>query len=83
MNRKREVNHQFRNFFIVMAFISAYTSMLVTNWGSPTVGDDNVFSMYSNSKSSYWIKIANAWFASLIYLWTLVAPKLFPKRDFS
>jgi hypothetical protein len=29
-----------------------------------------------------WIQAAGCWIAVLIYLWSLVAPKIFPNRDF-
>eukprot|EP00842_Homolaphlyctis_polyrhiza_P005277 jgi/Hompol1/5750/HPOL_002071-RA len=30
-----------------------------------------------------WVAVATSWLGSLIYIWTLVAPILFPNRDFS
>lgn len=29
-----------------------------------------------------WIQAAGQWVAILVYLWSLVAPKIFPNRDF-
>ena len=29
-----------------------------------------------------WVKIASAWICGLLYIWTLIAPVLFPNRDF-
>jgi hypothetical protein len=33
--------------------------------------------------ASVWVKTGALWLTSLLYVWTLVAPSLFPDRDFS
>ena len=38
---------------------------------------------YSVGYASAWLQMATNWLCCLLYLWTLVAPKLFPNRDFS
>jgi hypothetical protein len=30
-----------------------------------------------------WIKVVTSWVSNVLYIWTLVAPILFPNRDFS
>ena len=66
---------------VALATVTCWFSMALTGWGSiqgngtvanPQVGEVNM-----------WIIIASQWVALLLYLWTLVAPKLFPDRDFS
>ncbi|EAR88825.1 TMS membrane protein/tumor differentially protein (macronuclear) [Tetrahymena thermophila SB210] len=69
-------------FHIVMLTSSVYGSMLLTNWGSPDM-NASTFNMYKPSESSYWVKIVVSWASSLLYIWTLVAPSIFPDRDFS
>ena len=32
--------------------------------------------------SSFWIQASAQWICLIMYSWTLVAPKLFPDRDF-
>ena len=61
---------------------SIYCAMLITNWGG-TVNDKASYSIYVPSIVSYWVKICVSWASALIYVWTLVAPRLFPDRDFS
>jgi len=31
---------------------------------------------------SAWVKIASKWIAEAIYIWTVIAPGIFPGRDF-
>jgi serine incorporator 1 len=71
-----------RIFHLVMTFASVYLAMLVTNWGfepnSSTVAKDTAF-----ASESKWIKIVSQWLAFLLFIYTLLAPKIFPDRDFS
>lgn len=66
---------------VALAVVTCWFSMALTGWGSiqangtvanPQVGEVNM-----------WIIIASQWLALLLYIWTLVAPSLFPDRDFS
>ena len=66
---------------MVLAVISCFFAMALTGWGSiqsggtpanPDVGE-----------VSMWMIIASQWVVMTLYLWTLVAPRLFPDRDFS
>lgn len=36
----------------------------------------------TNSEAAVWIKITSSWMGLLVYIWTLIAPVLFPDRDF-
>jgi hypothetical protein len=59
---------------------SAYFGMVLTNW-STLQSDDNI----ANPRTGYasmWIQASAQWIALLLYCWALVAPKLFPDRDF-
>lgn len=69
---------------VVMALISCYVAMILTNWGTinglnehqdaanPTVGRINMA-----------ILGISQWLAIALYSWTLLAPRIFPDRDFS
>lgn len=60
-------------FHIVMATGSVYMSMLLTNWG--TVSGHK-------SEAQMWVSIASQWISMLLYVWTLVAPRFCPHREF-
>lgn len=75
-------------FHLVMMFGSIYMAMLLTAWGdesSAAASGDGDISIDSGDKghNSMWAKIISQWMTILLYIWTLVAPSLFPDRDFS
>jgi len=66
---------------LIMAMISCWFAMVFTGWGR-TEQDMNM-SKSTPSNVIMWLVISSQWFMLLLYLWTLVAPKIFPDRDFS
>ncbi|KAF4325134.1 hypothetical protein BBO99_00000576 [Phytophthora kernoviae] len=65
-------------FHVLMVLASLYMAMVLTNWGSPNGSsskDDEIVTM--------WVKAISQWVVSGLFLWTLVAPTVFPGRDFS
>lgn len=79
-----ETNKGFSNSWklnIVLALISCWFAMAVTSWGSIESGGDRANPEVG--EVSMWMLIASQWFFMVLYLWTLVAPRLFPDRDFS
>jgi hypothetical protein len=66
---------------IVLAFISCFYAMTLTGWGSIESGGTPANPDVANV--SMWMIIASQWIVLTMYLWTLVAPRLFPGRDFS
>ncbi|ETW05185.1 hypothetical protein H310_04180 [Aphanomyces invadans] len=61
-------------FHAVMVVGSLYMAMVVTQWGTATGQQDG---------AAMWVHIASQWVASALFVWTLVAPYLFPDREFS
>lgn len=55
--------------------------MVLTNWA--TLQANSQISSPKNGDAAMWLQAAGEWIAILLYVWTLVAPKLFPDRDFS
>jgi len=66
---------------VAMAAVACFTSMILTHWGS--VQSRGTIANPSASNVAMWIVIASQWLVLLLYLWTLIAPRLFPDRDFS
>jgi hypothetical protein len=77
-----EQSNSFIYFHIIMLFASCYIAMLLTNWGNPVIDGSN-FTVFKASNQSMWSKLGTSWVAMALYVWTLVAPRLFPDRDFS
>jgi len=66
---------------VVLAFTCAWYAMVLTGWGSVDASGTPANPQADNV--SVWIVIASQWCMYLIYTWTLVAPRLFPDREFS
>jgi len=57
-------------FNVLMTLASCCWTMLLCGWGS-------------TGQFALWLNASLSWVAALLYLWTLLAPHLFPDRDFS
>mmetsp|Transcript_22659 Transcript_22659/g.48045 ORF Transcript_22659/g.48045 Transcript_22659/m.48045 type:complete len:445 (+) Transcript_22659:279-1613(+) len=66
---------------IALAAVTCWFSMALTGFGSiqtiGTVGNPKI------GEVDMWIIIASQWFVMLLYVWTLIAPRIFPNREFS
>lgn len=68
-------------FNVVMVLISMFYGMMLTNWGD--INRDGESSDPKNGWTAMWLTTTGQWVCFIIYAWTLVAPHLFPDRDFS
>ena len=68
-------------FNLVMVLISCYWCVVLTNWGNPGGGASSASPTAGNL--AMWMNISASWICCFLYGWTIVAPKLFPDRDFS
>mmetsp|Transcript_9705 Transcript_9705/g.16211 ORF Transcript_9705/g.16211 Transcript_9705/m.16211 type:complete len:129 (-) Transcript_9705:301-687(-) len=66
---------------IVLGLISCFVAMVLTGWGSIATGGNAANP--SVGRVSMWMIVASQWIVYALYTWTLVAPRLFPDRDFS
>lgn len=66
---------------LVLALVTCWFSMTLTGWGSieASVSLENP----DVSNVSMWMVISAQWLCIVLYVWSLVAPSLFPDRDFS
>lgn len=65
-------------FHVLMILASLYLAMVITNWGSPDGSSST-----DDETTTMWVKAISQWVASGLFFWTLVAPVVFPDRDFS
>lgn len=79
-NEEDEVAYSWTFFHVMFALATLYVMMTLTNWYSPSATAD-ITSFNSNS-AAMWVKIISSWLAATIYLWSIIAPALFPDRDF-
>jgi len=65
---------------LVLATVACWTSMTLTGWGELT--NDGLSANPSAGTTAMWMVMAAQWLCILLYLWMLVAPRLFPDREF-
>jgi len=68
------------SYHFAMLLIAVYMAMLFTDWGVPAAAAS---AKYNVGYASAWLQMCVNWLVNLLYLWTLIAPRLCPHRDFS
>lgn len=66
---------------VVFILISTYYAMILTNWG--TLQSSYDIAVPKSGQVAMWLQASGQWIAILLYIWSMIAPKLFPDRDFS
>jgi hypothetical protein len=76
--------YNYTHFHLSFALGSMYICMLLTNWMTIAgTGGDGVNVNVDKGMVSVWVKMASSWVTILLYTWTLVAPALFPDREWN
>ena len=68
-------------FHLGMILAACYLSMLCTNWGNMSIFD-NTTDFFKGDNGSFWLKIVAQWFTIVLFVFSLIGPKLCPNRDF-
>lgn len=61
-----------------MCIASIYICMLITNW----ISVDVTTGIIKSSNFGFWVRVCVAWATFFLYVWTLIAPRVCPGRDF-
>jgi len=80
-DEENEVKYNYTFFHITFCVASMFVMMLITNWQEISKDSDHSFKV-NHGFAAVWVKLASSWVVALLYIWTLVAPALFPDRDF-
>eukprot|EP01138_Halocafeteria_seosinensis_P010987 gb/GECG01011222.1/.p1 GENE.gb/GECG01011222.1/~~gb/GECG01011222.1/.p1 ORF type:complete len:488 (+),score=44.38 gb/GECG01011222.1/:1-1464(+) len=75
-NRINDADPQAVSYHVIMAISGLYIGMLFTNWGDTNADLDSSDPELSNT--AMWTRMGAVWAIQLIFLWTLVAPKVGP-----
>lgn len=78
-NETEGVAYSYSFFHFMFGLASLYVMMTLTSWYSP----DNDLMHLNSNMAALWVKVVSSWMCVIIYGWTLVAPALFPDRDFN
>ncbi len=79
-----EVTMKTALFHLLMLLASIYYSMVITNWGAPKIESDvNPDTSFSNEWVGYGVTLAAQWMGILLFLWSLLAPRICPARQFT
>ncbi|CAK9329053.1 unnamed protein product [Citrullus colocynthis] len=82
-NKKTEgegqpVSYSYTFFHLIFALASMYSAMLLSGWTSLNESSD----LIDVGWTSVWVRICTEWVTAALYIWSLVAPILFPDREF-
>ncbi|KAI5447309.1 hypothetical protein KIW84_014965 [Lathyrus oleraceus] len=75
----RPVSYSYSFFHLIFALASMYSAMLLSGWTSSSENSD----LIDVGWTSVWVRIGTEWVTAGLYLWTLLAPLLFPDREFA
>jgi hypothetical protein len=78
-NEEEKVSYNWSFFHLMFALATLYVMMTLTNWYKPNSSLDTL----NANTASMWVKIISSWMCLGLYVWSLVAPAIFPNRDFS
>ncbi|CAI4231582.1 unnamed protein product [Auanema sp. JU1783] len=77
-NESDGVAYSYSFFHFMFGLASLYVMMTLTSWYKP----DNDLTHLNSNMASVWVKIISSWLCLALYGWTMVAPALFPDREF-
>lgn len=86
---KEEINDEFvpatrkANIFfhVVMLLASFYSDILLSNWAIQLNDQNNPNTMSTVGLGTMWVNIVTEWVAIGFYIWTIIAPQLFPQNN--
>ncbi|KAG6435515.1 hypothetical protein SASPL_100389 [Salvia splendens] len=74
----RPVSYSYFFFHVIFALASMYSAMLLSGWTSDSQSPD----LIDVGWTSVWVRICTEWITAGLYTWSLVAPIIFPDREF-
>ncbi|CAI9113825.1 OLC1v1014508C1 [Oldenlandia corymbosa var. corymbosa] len=78
-DKEKPVSYSYSFFHLIFSLASMYSAMLLTGW-STSVGESG--KLVDVGWPSVWVRIVTGWATAALFMWSLVAPILFPDREF-
>ena len=69
-------------FHIIFALAAMYISMLLTGWNTADPATGELVNV-GHDWTTVWVRMVSSWVAFALFAWTLVAPLVFPDREWS
>lgn len=79
IEKNKPVTYSYSFFHLIFSLASMYSAMLLTGW-STSVGESG--KLVDVGWPSVWVRIITCWATAGLFIWSLIAPILFPDRDF-
>ncbi|MCL7023862.1 hypothetical protein MKW94_014978 [Papaver nudicaule] len=73
------VSYSYMFFHLIFAFASMHSNMLITGWTGSSPFDSELINV---GWTSTWVHICTLWAAAILYVWSLIAPMVYPDRAF-
>lgn len=73
------VTYSYAFFHIIFSLASMYSAMLLTGWSNSVGGSGKLVDV---GWSSVWVRVLTEWATGALFIWSLVAPIMFPDREF-
>lgn len=77
-NEEEGVAYSYSFFHFMFCLASLYVMMTLTSWYHP----DSDLAHLNSNMASVWVKMVSSWLCAGLYSWTLIAPIVFPDREF-
>ncbi|KAK4754245.1 hypothetical protein SAY87_002349 [Trapa incisa] len=77
--KSKPVTYSYSFFHIIFSLASMYSAMLLTGW-STSVGESG--KLVDVGWPSVGVRIITGWATAALYIWSLLAPVMFPDREF-
>lgn len=77
--KSRAVTYSYSFFHLIFSLASMYSAMILTGW-STSVGESG--NLVDVGWPSVWVRIITGWATAILFMWSLIAPVLFPDREF-
>ncbi|KAK9288160.1 hypothetical protein L1049_016609 [Liquidambar formosana] len=74
----RPVSYSYTFFHLIFALASMYSGMLLSGWTSSSESSE----LIDVGWTSVWVRICTEWVTAGLYVWSLLAPLVFPDREF-